>query len=73
MRSRPSRIVLYGWRSTCATSTRSRVLLASRPGIPITLVTDAVRAIDDSVAPGLLADWVRRGVRLATSEEVMTG
>ena len=69
----PSGIVLYGVALDVCDKYAVEGLLASRPGIPITLVTDAVRAIDEAVTPGLLADWARRGVRLATSTEVMTG
>jgi hypothetical protein len=36
-------------------------------------VTDAQRAIDAGTGAGLLEEWKRRGVRLATSSEVMTG
>jgi nicotinamidase-related amidase len=67
----PTGIVLYGVALDVCDKYAIEGLLAHRPGIPITLVTDAVRAIDDSVAAGLLADWERRGVRLATSDEVM--
>jgi nicotinamidase-related amidase len=67
----PDRIVLYGVALDVCDKYAIEGLLAHRPGIPITLVTDAVRAIDAGAAAGLLADWERRGVRLATSTEIM--
>jgi nicotinamidase/pyrazinamidase len=67
----PDRIVLYGVALDVCDKYAIEGLLAHRPGIPIALVTDAVRAIDADAAPGLLADWERRGVRLATSTEIM--
>jgi nicotinamidase/pyrazinamidase len=68
----PQRIVLYGVALDVCDKYAIEGLLAHRPGIPVTLVTDAVRAIDSEAAPALLADWERRGVRLAASAEVMT-
>lgn len=69
----PERIVLYGVALDVCDRYAIEGLLAHRPGLPITLVTDAVRAIDAAAAPGLLADWEGRGVRLATSADVMAG
>ena len=66
----PSSIVLYGVALDVCDKYAIEGLLAHRPGIPITLVTDAVRAIDADAGPALLADWARRGVTLATSAEV---
>ena len=66
----PPGIVLYGVALDVCDRYAVEGLLAHRPGIPVTLVTDAVRAIDAGAAPGLLEDWQRRGVRLATSAEV---
>lgn len=67
----PTGIVLYGVALDVCDKYAIEGLLAQRPAIPITLVTDAVRAIAAEAAPALLADWERRGVRLATSAEVM--
>jgi nicotinamidase/pyrazinamidase len=67
----PERIVLYGVALDVCDKYAVEGLLAHRPGIPVTLVTDAVRAIHADAGPALLADWERRGVRLAASEEVM--
>jgi nicotinamidase/pyrazinamidase len=66
-----TRIVLYGVALDVCDKYAVEGLLRHRPGIPLTLVTDAVRAIDAGAAPGLLADWVTRGVHLATSAEVI--
>jgi nicotinamidase-related amidase len=66
----PTGIVLYGVALDVCDKYAIEGLLRHRPGIPLTLVTDAVRAIDADSAPALLADWQRRGVRLATSAEV---
>ena len=51
--------------------TRSAVLLRERPAIPLTLVTDAVRAIDPATGASLLEQWRRRGVQLVTSAELL--
>jgi hypothetical protein len=48
-------------------------LLTNRPDIPVTLVTDATRPIHAEQAPALLADWGRRGVTLAASDEILAG
>ena len=66
----PTGIVLYGVALDVCDKYAVEGLLRHRPGIPLTVVTDAVRAIDAGSAPTLLADWQRRGVRLATSVEV---
>ena len=69
----PTRIVLYGVATDVCDRYAIDGLLQHRPGIPITLVTDAQRAIDAGTGARLLEEWKRRGVRLATSSEVMTG
>ena len=66
----PSEIVLYGVALDVCDKYAIEGLLRHRPGIPITLVTDAVRAIDPGAGSALLEGWRRRGVRLATSAEV---
>jgi Tfp pilus assembly pilus retraction ATPase PilT len=48
-------------------------LVTNRPDIPVTLVTDATRPIHAEQAPALLADWGRRGVTLAASDEILAG
>ncbi|HEX7023723.1 MAG TPA: cysteine hydrolase family protein [Gemmatimonadales bacterium] len=66
----PSRIVLYGVALDVCNKYAVEGLLQHRPKIPITLVTDAVRAIRPDAGAALLEEWERRGVAMATSEEV---
>ena len=68
----PTRVVLYGVATDVCDRYAIEGLLQHRPSLPITLVTDAQRAIDPQTGTRLLEDWKRRGVRLATSAEVMT-
>jgi len=67
----PSDIVLYGVALDVCDRYAVEGLLAHRPGIPLTLVTDAVRPIHPDTGAALLQAWSARGVRLATSTEVM--
>lgn len=67
----PERIVLYGVALDICDKYAMEGLLRLRPGIALTLVTDAVRAIDPAVGTALLEDWRRRGVRLASSAEIL--
>lgn len=67
----PARIVLYGVALDVCDKYAIEGLLRQRPDIPLTLVTDAVRAIDAEAGAALLEDWRRRGVRLAGSGEVL--
>ena len=67
----PSEIVLYGVALDVCDKYAIEGLLRHRPGIRLTLVTDAVRAIDPATGTALLEAWRRRGVRLAGSAEVM--
>ena len=67
----PERIVLYGVALDVCDKYAIEGLLRLRPGIALTLVTDAVRAIDPGSGAALLEAWRHRGVRLATSEEVL--
>jgi len=67
----PSGVVLYGVALDVCDKYAIEGLLRHRPGILLTLVTDAVRAIDPAAGAALLEDWRRRGVRLATSAEVL--
>lgn len=68
----PTRIVLYGVATDVCDRYAIEGLLQHRPSLPITLVSDAQRAIDPKAGARLMEDWQRRGVRLATSDEVMT-
>lgn len=67
----PSAIVLHGVALDVCVRYAIEGLLQHRPGIPLTLVTDATRAIRPQVAEGLLAEWSGRGVALRTSDQVL--
>lgn len=68
----PDHIVLYGVALDVCDKYAVEGLRRERPGIPLTVVTDAVRPIDAAAGAALLTDWAGRGVRLATSAEVLT-
>ena len=67
----PTEIVLYGVALDVCDKYAIEGLLTHRPGFPLTLVTDATRAIHPETAAALLADWSARGVRLAESSEIL--
>jgi len=67
----PERIVLYGVATDVCDRYAVEGLLRHRPDIPLTVVTDAQRAIDPAQGARLLEEWKRRGVTLASSAEVM--
>jgi len=67
----PDRIVLYGVALDVCDKFAVEGLLRERPRIPLTVVTDAVRAIDPAAGAALLEQWRRRGVRLATAAELL--
>lgn len=69
----PERIILYGVALDVCDRYAVEGLLTNRPGIPVTLVTDATRAIHAEQTPALLEDWRRRGVTLAASSEILAG
>lgn len=69
----PSRIVLYGVALDVCDRYAIEGLLAHRPGIPVSLVTDATRAIDAARGRELLTGWAARGVTLTTVDEVLRG
>ena len=68
---RPERIVLYGVALDVCDKYAVEGLLRERSGIALTLVTDAVRAIDPAAGAALLESWRGRGVRLATAAEIL--
>jgi nicotinamidase-related amidase len=68
---RPDRIVLYGVALDVCDKYAVEGLLRERPAISLTVVTDAVRAIDPAAGAALLEDWRGRGVRLATAAEIL--
>ena len=63
-------VVLYGVALDVCNRYAVEGLLDRYPGLPIIVVTDAVRAIDEDRRSELLGDWQRRGVRLARTEEI---
>ncbi len=67
----PTGIVLYGVALDVCDRYAIEGLLRHRPGIPLSLVTDAVRPIDPAAGAALVEEWRRRGVGLVTSAEVM--
>ena len=67
----PSDIVLYGVALDVCDKFAIEGLLRQRPGIPLTLVTDAVRAIDPQAGALLLQEWRRKGVQQRSSAEIL--
>jgi nicotinamidase/pyrazinamidase len=67
----PAAVVLYGVALDVCDRYAIEGLLHHRPGLRLSLVTDAVRAIRPEAAGALLADWEQRGVRLTTSDQVL--
>ena len=67
----PDGVVLYGVALDVCDKYAIEGLLRERPSIPLTLVPDATRAIHAEATAALLEDWRSRGVRIATSEEVL--
>lgn len=63
-------VVLYGVALDVCNRYAIEGLLSKYPDIAITVVTDAVRAIDEDARDELLAGWQRRGVMLATRTDV---
>ena len=64
-------VVLYGVALDVCNRYAVEGLLSRHPGVAITVVTDAVRAINEDGRDALLADWQRRGVALACTKEVV--
>ena len=64
-------VVLYGVALDVCNRYAVEGLLSRHPGVAITVVTDAVRAIDEDGRDALLADWRVRGVRLAATADVV--
>ncbi len=67
----PGQIVLYGVALDVCDKYAVEGLLRERPGIPLTVVSDAVRPIDAAAGSGLLEAWRGRGVRVATVAEIL--
>ena len=69
----PSDIVLYGVALDICNRFAIEGLLLHRPMARIHLVTDATRAINPESSAALLKDWERRGVKLVTTVDVLSG
>lgn len=65
-----TQVTLYGVALDVCNRYAVEGLLQHHPTIAITVVTDAVRAIDEARRVELLAGWQARGVTMATTEEV---
>ena len=65
-------VVLYGVALDVCNRYAVEGLLALDRGIAITVVTDAVRAINEAGRDALLAEWQRRGVALACTRQVVS-
>ena len=65
-------VVLYGVALDVCNRYAVEGLLTRHPGVAITVVTDAVRAINEDGRDALLADWRARGVGLLTTADVVT-
>ena len=64
-------VVLYGVALDVCNRYAVEGLRSRHPEVAVTLVTDAVRAIDEDSRGALLADWQGRGVAVATTLEVV--
>ena len=64
-------VVLYGVALDVCNRYAVEGLLSRHPGVAITVVTDAVRAIDESARDSLLDGWRRRGVALAATADIV--
>ena len=64
-------VVLYGVALDVCNRYAVEGLLSRHPEIALTVVTDAVRAIDEDNRDDLLGDWQRRGVALVRTAEVV--
>ncbi len=69
----PERIMLYGVALDVCDRYAIEGLLTQRPGITLTLVTDAARAIDPATAASLIDDWRHRGVSMVAAGDVLAG
>jgi nicotinamidase/pyrazinamidase len=68
---RPERVVVYGVALDVCDRYAVEGMLALDAGFEIVVVEDAVAAIDKARGDELLADWRSRGVRVATTDEVL--
>ena len=68
---RVDEVVLYGVALDVCNRYAVEGLLSRHPEIALTVVTDAVRAIDEDNRDDLLGDWQRRGVALVRTAEIV--
>ena len=64
-------VVLYGVALDVCNRYAVEGLLARHPDVEVTVVADAVRAINEAGRDALLADWQCRGVKLAATTDVV--
>ena len=64
-------VVLYGVALDVCNRYAVEGLLSRHPEIALTVITDAVRAIDEDNRDDLLDDWRRRGVALVATAQVI--
>ncbi len=67
----PERVVVYGVALEVCDRYAVEGMLALDGGFEIVLVEDAVAALDPAAGTALIEDWRRRGVRIATTDEVL--
>jgi nicotinamidase-related amidase len=67
----PDRVVVYGVALEVCDRYAVDGMLALRAGFEIVLVEDAVAALDPAAGAALVDRWRQRGVRIATTEEVL--
>ena len=67
----PERVVVYGVALEVCDRYAIEGMLAQGGGIEIVLVEDAVAALDPVAGAALVEDWRGRGVRIATTDEVL--
>jgi nicotinamidase/pyrazinamidase len=70
---KPTRIVLYGVATDVCDKYAIEGLLDRAPQAEIQFVVDAGRAIHPDEVDALLEGWRRRGVRMVTSAEILSG
>jgi nicotinamidase/pyrazinamidase len=68
---RPERVVVYGVALDVCNRYAVEGMLALEDRFEIVVVEDAVAAIDKARGDELLAEWAARGVRVATTDEVL--
>lgn len=64
-------VVLYGVALDVCNRYAVEGLLSRHPGVAVTVVTDAVRAIDEGARDLLLDGWCRHGVGLAVTADIV--